>query len=83
MLQLPTSSFLKYHHTHTSQNGCDAEEKKELYANAWIWKRQIVNCAVIIHPPEVLIHSQSVSSQCVVTGYKSMLFTDENLREHS
>lgn len=34
MLQLPTSSFLKYHHTHTSQNGCDAEEKKELYANA-------------------------------------------------
>lgn len=28
MLQLPTSSFFKYHHTHKSQNGCDAGEPK-------------------------------------------------------
>lgn len=58
------------------------QKKQIIVSKSMNLKKANSYCAVIVlSPPEFPINSQSVSfSQRVVTGYKSMLFTDENLR---
>lgn len=84
MLQLPTSSFLKNHHTRTSQNGCDAGEPKNCSQKHELEKGKSLPALSLLDVHQKFLQAVKMfHSQCVVTGYKNMLLTDENLREHS